>query len=252
MSLFFTPADLRNSMLSAEIICYGDSWFVHPRANLAFELDNIHALQPILVLAEGGLEASDMVDQQQRYLGMFRQALIDYSGTLQRVYLSAGGNDFAGWDDFAHILLADCSACTTPASCFDLVKMQALFKQIFGDLATLITLVQKYAPNAQVRLHNYDYAIPNGKVVIGQGKWLKVPMDLRKVPKDGNLARGGFRREVVATLIDTFGHWQSDLAAKYPNVIFEQTAGTITDSQWVDELHANGKGFKKLAQVFAR
>ena len=63
MSLFFTPADLRNSMLSAEIICYGDSWFVHPRANLAFELDNIHALQPILVAvvdqqSEGPLKAS--------------------------------------------------------------------------------------------------------------------------------------------------------------------------------------------------
>lgn len=251
MPLFFTPADLRNSLQQAEILCYGDSWFVHPRANLAFELDNIHALQPILVLAEAGLEASDMVNPQLRYFDMFKQALIDNAGTLQRVYLSAGGNDFAGWDDFAAILLANCSACATPAACFDLAKMQALFDQIFGDLETLIKLVRKHAPAAEVRLHNYDYAIPDGRVLIGNGKWLKVPMDLRKVPNDGNLARGGFRREVVATLIDTFGHWQNDLAAKYPNVIFKRTAGTINDSQWVDELHANGSGFRKLATVIA-
>ena len=102
-----------------------------------------------------------------------------------------------------------------------------------------------------MRLHNYDYAIPNGRVLIGNGKWLKVPMDLRKVPNDGNLARGGFRREVVATLIDTFGHWQSDLAAKHTNVVYHPTTGTISDAQWVDELHANGAGFRKLARVFA-
>ena len=116
----------------------------------------------------------------------------------------------------------------------------------------LIKLVNQHAPNAEVRLHNYDYAIPDGRVFIGGGRWLKVPMGARNVPNDGNLARGGFRREVVATLIDTFGHWQQDLATKHPNVIYRQTAGTITDAQWVDELHANGAGFRKLAREFAR
>ena len=110
MPLYFSPGELNNSMHSADIICFGDSWFYHPRANLTSELDNIHALESILVIAEGGLEAADMVDPRQRYFGMFRQSLIDYAGTLKRVYLSAGGNDFAGWDDFADILLADCSA----------------------------------------------------------------------------------------------------------------------------------------------
>ena len=251
MPLYFSPGELNNSMHSADIICFGDSWFYHPRANLTSELDNIHALESILVIAEGGLEAADMVDPRQRYFGLFRQSLIDYAGTLKRVYLSAGGNDFAGWDDFADILLADCSACARPGDCFDIAKMTALFEQIFGDLTTLIKLVNQHAPNAEVRLHNYDYAIPDGRVLIGGGKWLKVPMDARGVPDDGNLARGGFRREVVATLIDTFGHWQQNLASTNPNAVFRKTAGTIKDAQWVDELHANAGGFKKLARVFA-
>lgn len=251
MPLFFTPADLVNSVTSAEIICFGDSWLMHPRANLTSELDNIHAMKSILVLAEGGLEASDMVDSNQRYLEMFTDALMNNQANIKRVYLSAGGNDFAGWDDFADVLQPDCSACTTPASCFDLNKLRTLFKQIFSDLGKLVALVNQHVANAQIRLHNYDYAIPDGRVLLGGGKWLKVPMDLRHVPDDANLARGGFRREVVATLIDTFGHWQADLATRFPNTIFTRTAATIGDDEWVDELHANSAGFKKLARVFA-
>jgi hypothetical protein len=251
MPLYFSPTELSNAMFSADHICFGDSWLAHPFANLTSELDNIHALEHILVLGESGLEASDMVDRNQRYFDMFEDSLIGSKASLDRVYLSVGGNDFAGWDDFAEILLPDCSACATPASCFDLPKMHALFTQIFGDLETLIKLVEQHAPNAEVRLHNYDYAIPDGRVIIGGGKWLKVPMDARKVPDDGNLTRGGFRREVVATLIDTFAFWQNDLAAKHGNVVFCKTAGTIGDGQWMDELHANASGFRKLARVFA-
>ena len=251
MPLFFTPNALSNAgFVAAEVICFGDSWFAHPRANLTPTIDNIHALQPILVLAEAGLEASDMVAPNQRYLQMFTEALRG-NALLRRVYLSAGGNDFAGWDDFAKILLEDCSGCATPASCFDAIKLRTLFDQIFGDLGQLIALVNQHAPNSEILLHNYDYAIPNGRVLLGSGKWLKVPMDARQVPDDGNLARTGFRREVVASLIDTFGYWQQDLAAKYSNTFFRRTAGTISDSQWVDELHANSGGYKKLAQVFA-
>jgi hypothetical protein len=76
-------------------------------------------------------------------------------------------------------------------------------------------------------------------------------MDARRVPDDGNLARGGFRREVVATLIDTFAFWQNDLVSRHNKAVFRKTAGTIGDGQWMDELHANAGGFRKLARVFA-
>jgi hypothetical protein len=252
MPLFYTPGELAQANLRANIMCFGDSWFAHPVANLSNTLDNIHRGDAILVLGDAGLEASDMVDPNQRYLAMFKEELIASEFTLKRVYLSAGGNDFAGWDDFAAVLKADCSACNLPADCYDVDALRRLFTQIFGDIKTMIDLVRQHAPNAEIRLHNYDYAIPNGKVKVGGGKWLKTPMDACKVPNRGGLARGGFRREVVATLIDTFGHWQQDLANQFPGkVVFKQTAGTVADSEWMDELHANATGFRKLARVFA-
>ncbi len=252
MSLYYTPGELAQALLRANILCFGDSWFAHPVANLSNTLANIHRGDAILVLGDAGLEASDMVDPNQRYLKMFKEALIESENTLTRVYLSAGGNDFAGWDDFAAVLQPDCSAFALPADCYDVNALRKLFNQIFGDIKTMIALVRQHAPNAEIRLHNYDYAVPNGKAKVGGGKWLKTPMDACKVPTRGTLGRGGFRREVVATLIDTFGHWQQDLANQYPGkVVFTQTAGTIADSEWMDELHANAEGFRKLARVFA-
>jgi lysophospholipase L1-like esterase len=180
---------------------------------------------------------------------MFQTALDDYAGNLTHVFISAGGNDFAGYDDFAAILKQNCATAATPADCYDTLAMQALFTQIFGDIETLIREVNSRAPNAQVRLHNYDYAIPDGRHALGAGQWLKVPMDSRNVPQPASLARGGFRREVVATLIDTFGAWQQNLAGKCANTVFVRTAGTVADDAWLDELHPKANGFKRIARL---
>ena len=251
MPRFMSPGELANELASANLLCYGDSWMMHPFANLTPELENIHRGENILILGDSGLEAAELVNRDLRHLPMFEQSLTDNQGTLRRVYLSAGGNDFAGFDDFASILVPDASAAAFPPACFDIPALTRLFTQIFADIDTLCKLVAARAPNAEVRLHNYDYAIPNGKTKIGGGKWLKVPMDACHVPDDGNLQRPGFRREVVATLIDTFGHWQENTARNNPNAKFIRTAGTIADDCWMDELHPSGRGFKALARKFA-
>jgi lysophospholipase L1-like esterase len=170
---------------------------------------------------------------------------------LTHVFISAGGNDFAGFDDFASVLNADCSNAASPAACYNIASMTALFTQIFSDIEKLIDEVEARAPHAEVRLHNYDYAIPDGRHVGGTGQWLKVPMDARQVPDIGGLARGGFRREVVATLIDTFGHWQEQLAARRTKTRFIRTSGSVPDSGWLDELHPKAAGFRKIARILA-
>jgi lysophospholipase L1-like esterase len=249
MPRFFSNGELSLAGFSADVLCFGDSWFLHPIANLTPELENIFRNQPILILGDSGLEVADMVDPRQRYLDMFETALRDSSGTLTHVFLSGGGNDFAGFDDFASILKADCSNETDPRDCFDKPKLQALFEQIFSGFDLLARRVAALAPNAEVRVHNYDYAIPDGRTAIGGGQWLQVPMNLARVPPTSTFERGTFRRELVANLIDTFGHWQQALADTHPHVKFKRTSGTINDNQWLDELHARAGGFKKLARA---
>ena len=251
MPIFNAPHDLYNLGEPATVICIGDSWFWHPLANLTSELQNCFRNENILLIGDSGKEAADLVDPRQRFFSMFQTALDDYAGNLTHIFISAGGNDFAGYDDFASILQANCSTAATPADCYDTVAMQALFTQIFADIEKLIREVNIRAPNAKVRLHNYDYAIPDGRHVLGAGQWLKVPMDFRNVPQPESLARGGFRREVVATLIDTFGAWQQNVADKCANTTFIRSAGTVADDGWLDELHPKAGGFKRVARLLA-
>ena len=114
MPIYNTPQSLYLAGGPATVICMGDSWFWHPRANLTSALQNRFMNQDILLIGDSGLEAADLVDPAQPFFGMFQTALDDYAGTLTHVFISAGGNDFAGFDDFAGILNADCSTAAAP------------------------------------------------------------------------------------------------------------------------------------------
>jgi hypothetical protein len=237
------PNGVSRRVVSAEVICIGDSWLTDSRANLAGELAAVHTGQNIISIAAPGVEAADLADPGQPYLHKFRQALKRNSSGLQRIYISAG------WDNLGSLLLSDCSQCVTPDECFDVARMSHRFSRIYTDLSVLIKLVQELAPEAQVRLHNYDYAIPDGRAEYRHGKWLKVPLHLHRVPDDGSLARGSFRREVVTTLVDTFGEWLRHLCEQHSNAKFCRTAGTLNDDEWQDEMHPTAAGYRKIAAV---
>lgn len=245
MSLSLASAGIAARSAAAEVICVGDSWLADSRANLTTELASAHTGQSIIAIAAPGLEAADLADPGQSYLHEFKQALRDNGRGLQRVYISVG------WDNLGSLLLRDCSQCTTPEACFDVARMSHRLSCICADLAVLLKLAHALAPSARVLMHNYDYAIPDGRVEYGTGKWLKVPMHLHKVPDDGINARGGFRREVVATLVDTYGDWLARLADKYPNATFCKTAGTLSHADWQDEMHPTPAGYQKLAAVMS-
>jgi hypothetical protein len=227
----------------AEVICIGDSWLADSRANLATELAMTHTGESLIAIAARGMKAADLADPGQRHLHTFRRALFDNAGALKRIYISAG------WDNLGSLLLSDCSHCQTPEGCFDSARMSFRLSRICADLSVLLKLAQELAPSAEVRMHNYDYAIPDGRVEYGTDKWLKVPLHLHKVPDDGITSRGGFRREVVATLVDAYGDWLVRLCEKHPNAKFCKTAGTLSDADWQDEKHPTATGYRKLAAV---
>ena len=246
MSLALAPTGIAARVAAAEVICLGDSWLTDSRANLATEIASAHSGQSIITVAAPGVEAADLADPGQTYLHEFRHALKDNSGGVHRVYISVG------WDNLGSLLLSDCSRCETPDECFDVSRMTHRFSRIHSDLSTLIRLAREFAPQAEVRLHNYDYAIPDGRAEYRNGKWLKVPLHLHKVPDSGGVARGSFRREVVATLIDTFGDWLKHLCDHHSNATFCRTAGTLSDDEWQDEMHPTAAGYRKIAAVLTK
>jgi hypothetical protein len=247
LTLALARTGMATCVAAAEVICIGDSWLTDTRASLAGEPAAAHTDQNIISIAAPGLEAADLADPGQPYLHKFRHALKDNGSDLQRVYISVG------WDNLGSLLLSDCSQCKTPDACFDVARMTHRFSRICADLAVLINPAREFTPASEVRLHNYDYAISDGCAEYRNGKWLKVPLQLHRVPDDdGSAARGSFRREVVATLVDTFGDWLEHLCGQHDNAKFYSTAGTWHDDDWQDEIQPTAAGYRKIAAVLAK
>ncbi len=114
----------------------------------------------------------------------------------------------------------------------------------------MVAAVTAQRPDVTILLHNYDYAIPDGRALPGLRSWLKLPMDNCRVPSQG-APLDGIRRELVRDLIDRFTLSIDEVvsaaaAPGRPTVELVWSAGTLLDSQWANELHPKPSGFNRL------
>jgi hypothetical protein len=168
--------------------------------------------------------------------------------SIRLVCISAGGNDFAGIGDLDDKILApDCSSATTLAECYRAAQPQSVFAGVEQAYRDILTVVAGIRPDLPVLVHNYDYAIPNGKTLAGLRSWLKLPMDNDRVPTAG-APLAGLRREIVHDLIDQFTLSLDRLESTVTpaQVQFVWSAGTLSDTDWANELHPKPAGFVKL------
>jgi len=120
----------------------------------------------------------------------------------------------------------------------------------------VILRFRAYNPSAPIFMHNYDNAWPTGKGFFGPGDWLKVPMDLAKVPRDMALRRDLFRT-LIASLRTAQLALAKDKALGPGRLVAIKSAGTMPepsdptaqndDQWWANELHPTPKGFRLLA-----
>jgi hypothetical protein len=228
-----------------DVLALGDSWFHYPFNNLITPLYVALEQPTIYVVGESGARADELC--QGSWLANFRRMLVDYP-SIRLACLSAGGNDFAGIGDLDDKILApDCSNATTLAACYRDAQPQGVFARVEQAYRDILAVVAAIRPDLTVLVHNYDYAVPNGKTLPGLRSWLKLPMDNDRVPVAGAPA-GGLRREIVRDLIDQFtlslDRIESTVAK--PAVGLVWSAGTLADSDWANELHPKPAGFEKI------
>jgi hypothetical protein len=239
---------LLDSGESVDVLAIGDSWFHYPFNNLVTPLHAALERPTIYVIGENGARADELATGSWR--ANFRKMLLQFP-SIRLVCISAGGNDFAGIGDLDDRILApDCSAATTvdacyragqPAGVFDAVE--AAYRTLLGDVATLL-------PAAAILVHNYDYAIPDGRALPGMRSWLKLPMDNDRVPLAG-APKDGLRRDIVRALIDEHTLRLSDIETQMngpgqPEVFLVWSAGTLGDAEWANELHPKSPGLERL------
>jgi hypothetical protein len=237
------------------VLAIGDSWFWYPVNNLLNPIFNVlDADRCILAIGNNGAEAVEYVGD--KYRERIRSSLDAWKGSIEAVIISGGGNDFAGLDDMFRIIRTQCNGFTTVDQCFNAGEPGKLFDEVGTAYRSLINMVFAAIPAAKIFLHNYDRAIPTGKGFVGNGNWLKEPMKLAHV--DPKLHQG-----IVNRLLFEFTQRLKARAAESGQIFFVDSArlgdvddpdditgkGTLTSTEWANELHPKPKGFNKIAKL---
>lgn len=225
-----------------DVLALGDSWFWYPFNNLLIPVWGLWAGGKT-ILAQGmvGAEATELA--AGKWLKSFRAALKGYT-SIRAVLISAGGNDFAGMDDMSRILKPDCSGAASGADCFDpAATEQLMFRDVADAYGVLLDEVTRHRPEALVFLHNYDFAVPTGKGILGFGHWLKEPMDAVGVP-------AAVQPLAVDYLINVFSDALAKVQRDYADrVLIVDSRGTLAADDWANELHPTPAGFNKLVSL---
>lgn len=231
------------------ILAIGDSWFWFPLpgGSLINQLGKlVNADHYILAVGNNGAEAFDYVEG--KYRKDVKRQLGLHGPSLSAVFISGGGNDFAGFNDLRPMLNDDCSQATTPEQCFrpgnDARTLEWLMTKTADSHRALIgQIMASVPPAAKIVLHNYDYAQPTGKGPFGGNSgWLKPALDDAQVPT-------ALQADCIRYLIDRMTTKLRVLTAIDPNRVFlVESAGTLTPQDWVNELHPKESGFKKIAR----
>jgi len=229
------------------VLAIGDSWFWYPRNNLAIPLHRLLNRNKTHVMLVRGHNGAKAVEYQH---GPIRKQIewdldkkLGYGRTLRAVFLSGGGNDFAGREDMESILKPDCSQISNPEQCFQAGQPAELFQTVHQALLSVVDLVAERIPGIPVFVHGYDYPVPNGQGFLGLGQWLQYPMDEVQIDRD-------IQQAVVNDLIDTFAGVLADPAKQRANLHFVDARGTLRPDQWANELHPVPRGFNKLATAW--
>ncbi len=248
MPLYWNHEQMVADGLGPDILAEGDSWFSYwlPDAgNLLNAIDRRlnHPHLGILSLAQTGDQARDMLT------GSSRDELIEYLRSypekIRTIMFSGGGNDVTS-TRMIDLLRPDCSSARDAMECFRPGQPDRRLDEVAVAYRELVLLRDRFCPRAKILVHCYDYAVPDGRGVLGSMGWLKPPMDFCKVPADMAL-----RRRLVAHLIDGMAARLGALATRQPGFHFIDTRHTLSHpDQWRDELHPTAAGHADLAERF--
>ncbi len=239
-------AMLASATPNPTILAIGDSWFWYPfpGGSLVNRLGPMVRSKGHVIFAKGmnGAEAYDYVDG--KYAELVRVALQRYGPGLAAVFISGGGNDFAGFNDLRPLLKDNCSAQADAPGCFlsgsaglqgFLDNMDRYYRKLIGLVYTSTTV------DCSIVLHSYDYSIPSGKGVFGGQGWLQSALADAQVPPQ-------LQQQCIRFLLDAFHDVLANICTLDPqHLVLVDSRGTLSAHEWANELHPTAAGFAKIA-----
>lgn len=229
------------------ILAIGDSWFWYPfpGGSLINKVaDFLNGNHHIYAIGNNGAEVYDYV--HGKHAKTVRHSLDMYGSSLSAVFISGGGNDFAGIADLRPVLKLNCSAEDSAAGCFkpgrDAGTLAWLMAKTADCYSSLISQIRLRNPKIAIVVHNYDYAYPSGKGVFRDGGgWLLPALVSAQVPEH-------LRFPCTCHLIDEFTTMLKRVAAANPNVRLVDSRHTLENKDWANEIHPTPAGFQRIAR----
>lgn len=244
------------------IVAEGDSWFSYPFRDVLKYLERDHHYRVEDVAHHGDTVESMAYDPYQ---------LTDLASTLYRlaklgkkpraILLSGGGNDLAG-PELAMLLNHKGSGKSVLRG--DVVKdlIRKQLRDTIVSLISAISVLNKAAfndPGIPILIHGYSFPVPDGRGFWGgfwalPGPWL-APSFSRK---GYNLSES---TKAMHDLIEEFNTVLQDIATtvKMPPVHYVDlrdpsilSAGPGYKNDWENELHPTRRGFRAVAEEFAK
>ncbi|WP_288379022.1 SGNH/GDSL hydrolase family protein [uncultured Massilia sp.] len=245
--VYWDLARMQADSVQPSILAIGDSWFWYPfpGGSLINQVGGmLNDDHHIYAVGNNGAEAYDYV--HGKYAKTVRHTLNMFGDTLSAVFISGGGNDFAGISDLRPLLKQNCSAEETAPGCFRTGRepntLPWLMAKTAESYTTLISQIRLHNPAATIILHNYDYAYPSGKGVFGDGSgWLLPALVNARVPEL-------LRFSCTCHLIDEFTKMLQRVAAVNPHVLLIDSRRTLENNEWANEIHPTPAGFRRIAE----
>lgn len=225
------------------LISEGDSWFSFPvHANTIDFIDERAGRQiTLLRLEKSGDKAIRIFSGKQKK----RLATYLMRYPVQAVLFSGGGNDIVGEDILA--LLNQRRSGMTWRECINEKTTTARFQAVRSAYLDLVHLRNENRPGCRIYVHGYDWAVPSGRGArlwgIKFGPWMKPNLEAKGIVDPGD------QRKIIRELLRRFNAMIREIATE-PGVVHVKTTGTLTESEWNDELHPSRAGFRKIAGKF--
>jgi hypothetical protein len=178
--------------------------------------------------------------KQERMIAALRDPSNWINGKPDAILFSAGGNDIAG-DQFCIFL--DFNDGRTPGLNAD--RFEKALGMVEACYLDLFALRDRIAPGVPIFAHCYDFPIPNGAHPACAGPWLKPSLDFCNWSTAAGTA-------IIREALIAFRNMLHRLAAT-PGNLFQlvDTQGTLSATDWANELHPFPAGFAKVARLFS-
>ena len=243
---------LEDLPLPLDLLAIGDSWFDYPVGDAGFpdtnqdivaQLKSLGNPQPTIlsraVLGQAMTTVMGLKNQTQ-YAADIADASSWLRGKPDAILVSGGGDDMVG-DQFLIYLDYFGGKLST--------RVQGVIDSIESSYQALFQFRNLHAPGVTIFGHCYDYAIPNGKGVLGQGPWLKPSLDFAGYNYTDGLS-------IVQNAIDDLFNMLNKLSADSTNnFVLIDTRNTLVRNAtqplgWANEIHPYTEGFSALANKF--